>query len=98
MSRVIFKKNSNKNNILIILFFAAFIIIAADFGSEMAAEKDEIGTILGIFEETDTEVVLPTDFLSDIERPLLFEIPLRDSSPLEFIARFSVKDRGPPAV
>jgi len=64
----------------------------------MATEKDEIGIALGIFEENDTEVVLPTDFLSEIERPLLFEIPLHNVSIVEYITKFSVKDRGPPAV
>ncbi|MEO8665300.1 MAG: hypothetical protein ABI462_07375 [Ignavibacteria bacterium] len=93
-----FKKKSFSNNFLIILFFAAFFIIAADLGSEMSAEKDEIGTALGIFKETESKIVLPTDFLSDIERQLLFAIPLQDVSIREYIVKYSIKDRGPPAV
>ena len=62
----------------------------------MAAEKDEIGIILGIFEESETTIVLQTDFLSDIDRPLLFAIPLSELFPLENIAKSSVYDRGPP--
>ncbi|MEP7145373.1 MAG: hypothetical protein ABI792_00030 [bacterium] len=92
----IFRNNSRQNNILVILIFAAFIIIAVDLGSEMAREKDEIGTVIGIFEESYSNLVLSSDILSDIERPLLFEISLINSSPLKNICQSSVNDRGPP--
>ncbi|MEO8211087.1 MAG: hypothetical protein ABI840_11060 [bacterium] len=92
------KDNSSLNNFLLILCIAAIFIIAADLCTEMAAEKDEIGTFLGIFEENDTTVILPVDFLPNIERPLLFEIPLSNLSPSGDICNISVRDRSPPKI
>ena len=98
MLPAIFRNNSFSNNFLLILFCAAFIIIAADLSSELAAEKDEIGIVLAIFKESYSNIVLSADFLSDIERPLLFEITLNNLYPKESICKSSVQDRGPPEI
>lgn len=83
-------------NLLLAFCIAAVFIITADLCSEMAAEKNEIGFFLGILEEGETKVVLPIDYLSTIDRPLLFEIPLTESNPSENICKIPVKDRSPP--
>ncbi len=83
---------------MLALFVAAFIIVAIDLGSEMAAEKDEIGVVLAIFEESFSNIILSADLLADFDRPLLFEISPDNSYPLESICKNSIYDRGPPVI
>ena len=64
----------------------------------MAAQKDEIGTALAVFEEGYTEIILAIDILPDIDRPLLYEITLKNLLPSENIFKNSVRDRAPPEV
>ncbi len=92
----VISENSFSNNLLVTLFFVFFIVIAIDIGSELAAQKDEIGTTLCVLEEGYTELILTIDFLPDIERPLLYEIAFNNFSPSENIRKSSVTDRGPP--
>lgn len=94
----IVRGNSFSNNFLIALFISAFIIIAFDLSSELAAQKDEIGTALGIFEESYTEFILSIDYLPEIERPILYLITLKNFIPAECVFKSSVKVRGPPEV
>lgn len=92
----IFKARSFSNNFYLFIFVLAFIIIAIDLGSETAAEKDEIGTVLCIFEDTDLDMHLSVDILTDIERPFLFEIPIANIFPQEINTPVSINERGPP--
>lgn len=92
----VLRRNTISGNILITLFFVFFIVIAIDIGSELAAQKDEIGTTLCVLEEGYTELILTIDFLPDIERPLLYEIAFNKFIPSENIRKSSVTDRGPP--
>lgn len=94
----IVRENSFSNNFLIVLFISAFIIIAFDLSSELAAQKDEIGTALGIFEESYSEFIFSADYLPEIERPILYLIPLTNFIPAESVCISSVKARGPPEV
>lgn len=94
----VFRNNSFSDNFLLFLFIAAYVLIAADLCSEMAVEKNEIGTVIVIFEESESEIILSSDFLSDIDLPLLFEIPLQNIFPIESISQSSVNDRGPPEI
>lgn len=96
--RSVFRSNTISSNILITLFFVAFIVIAIDISSELAAQKDEIGTALCVLEEGYTELILSIDFLPDIERPLLYEITYNNFTPSESIRKSSDTDRGPPEV
>lgn len=88
--------NYFSNNFLFLLFISGFIIIAADLGSEMATDKNEIGTVLEILEEC-TERFVTVDYITNVDRPLLFEIPLTDHQTEETSYSFFVKDRGPPS-
>ncbi len=88
--------NSFSNNFLIVLFVSAFILIALDLSSELAAQKDEIGTALGIFEESYSEFIFSADYLPEIQRPILYLIPLTNFLPAESVCNSSVKARGPP--
>ncbi|MBS1519279.1 MAG: hypothetical protein JSS91_14445 [Bacteroidetes bacterium] len=92
----IFRNNTPGNNLLLILFFVTVIVVFIDLGSELSAEKDEIGTFLACLENTETDSVLPLSFLSDIDRPLLFEATPEDLLPPEQTLKNPVFDRGPP--
>ncbi|MEO8446456.1 MAG: hypothetical protein ABI528_03125 [bacterium] len=91
------KNNSFTNNFLIILCFVTFSLIALDLVSDLAVEKNEIGSFIGILEESNSDIDLSFVILSDIKRPLLFNIPCIDQLQSDYTAISSVNDRGPPS-
>jgi len=91
-----FRYNSLMHNLLLALCFVTVVVIFEDLGSEMAKEKDEIGTIIAVFEESCDDFVTTNEILPNIERPLLFEIPVVDQVPNEISSATQIKVRGPP--
>lgn len=89
--------NSFSVNLLLLLGLTAFILISADLGSQLSAEKDEIGAVIAVLEESFSSIDLSAVIIQDIERPLLYEIPLLNSNIENDLFLTSNDNRGPPA-
>lgn len=85
------------NKVLIILCIAAVIVIFEDRGSKFAAEENEMGSIIGICDESLTEIILAADYLPDVNRPILFEISHINFFANETNFKNYLTARGPPS-
>ena len=92
------EKEASLKGVILISAKKSIFVAGADLASELARDKQEINFVLENFENSCNIPQLSPKGLEDIERPLIFEIQIKDSFISSSFFDTSNSDRGPPAL